>query len=387
MKTIYEGQIIPGPPIVPVPQSIPDDIVFLNVYNISPHRLTISLSGGYPDIYFPPFYYYEGLYLGVQGGTTLTVGENKSHARVITVTKVTADTGLSTLPGDLSIIGFRADENWQGKRPLIAGAISPTAGAGVATSIVNTGQPAQTAIVTANASGTVGNIRINNDGSLTIQLQDLGAAASVLSFVNGIGAGQATAIFGVQTDLSVSAYYGTIFKILADITAPLTPISSDGNGNLTVHQLKTAVSTVSSNQVCEILVDAVTSRQYQFTITTAGLFHIFESLSGFNLFELDPTIPAINIIGPLVLIAGRQESRGCGGKGKAVGAADIWGFWIPFQHDMTNTPSNVTLAQTTNTNVSTETTSNFSKSGFLLNLTATAAGAFSWTGTYTTVGN
>lgn len=346
----------------------------IRLYNFSPMTLRITIAGQTPIIpaemrdiiLIDPEWYWDGTF------------------SILPVLDLNQNLGISST---VYIVGYGAGEQIPGSDPApMTRTVSSTL---TATSVVNTGNPPSTPELTGNASGTTGQIIIYNDGSRTTELQNQGGAAIVEQYINGVGVGLASMLLGLQSNQAILTIWGTLGTLLADPNAPLTRIQSDGNGQLTAHIFKSAVSTVGGGpQVCIIMTDAVTSRTWELEIdATTGNWFILETVAAHRFVELDATNNKMILNGMMTMRAGQQETRNCSGRGKAAVAGDVWGFWISYQHDMTNTPSSVTLNQTLNTNVTTAAAIDVTKTGFRLELTATAAGNFVWEGTFSTVGN
>jgi hypothetical protein len=104
------------------------------------------------------------------------------------------------------------------------------------------------------------------------------------------------------------------------------------------------------------------------------------------LLNLDETSKLVT--GIHVLKSGIQEIGYFGLKGYSPNAGGVFhGVGVNFKHELTNSPSSVTLTVSENVNAQNITVSSISKYGFFIECDSVAVGAFKIRGTYLTVGN
>lgn len=107
---------------------LPSDCIYINLINMSPFKLSISMSGGALDEYIEPNAKKDNIYIGKQGGSGLTIAGNLQTTATAKVIAVGIPSGVTQTIGDLTILGKKVDENWQGVLPLTAGAVAPILG-------------------------------------------------------------------------------------------------------------------------------------------------------------------------------------------------------------------------------------------------------------------
>lgn len=242
-----------------------------------------------------------------------------------------------------------------------------------ANTLTNNNSPAATTVI--NTTSTIthsgGNTEYN-DGSRTTTLRSLGGGPltfeSLVADSSPTGINKAAAAYGYSGD-----------PTLTKLFALLTDTFSSGAG--TVYPVQMTEST--SGKTWELGVDS------------SGNLLLFNSTDSTTLKLASGAAPLLTLPGGLSVFAsqitrpaGVHQTGYAGGGGKAVTASDIWYFPIQYPMAGTNVATGATLTVATSTNCSAAVAaSSINKDGFLLQLTATAAGAFQWIGTYTTSGD
>jgi hypothetical protein len=228
VKTIFDGTFLPTQQL-PTKYQIEDDtIAVLNIYNLSPHWIYFSLSGGIPDIFLPSNYSVEGVSLErLTGMSSLSVGKNKGFIQSIKLTKIGTTSGNTNTLGYLQIQGFRKDENWQGVRPIVTGSLTPVSGYSVANAIVNQGNNPNTPIITANSNVVNGgSVSMDNSGNFADRVPGFAGIvgeASAISVVNG----------GSPQIATIGQYGGVLAALLQTMLNGQLPRLYSDAGNLT----------------------------------------------------------------------------------------------------------------------------------------------------------
>lgn len=248
-----------------------------------------------------------------------------------------------------------------------------------ASTVQNDGNVAGTVVVEATPSGAAGSqAKLTNDGEFLA-----GGGLFHISNAGIITAIPASAI--PQTALAAGYPASSLGggQVPAGVTIPAPQI---GAGNLPAGVIVGAAATLAS--VIGALDNGTGQLHSTVNVRGIALGYLDGAGNYHQVFGVDGA-GNVTTIAPPTLVAGIQETSGCGCQFTATAASQLFSVFVPFRCVMTNVPTSITLTPTSNVNqaASFPTAGFILKTGFLLTLRAAAVGTCNWWGTYTTVGN
>lgn len=292
------------------------------------------------------------------------VGNFDGHLDIMPVMDYT---GITSSSSALYLIGYGPGEKIPGNDPAaltrsITGAVDVTNPQEVVNTTNASGSPVVLAYPVTNSSIGFG---LNNDGTLTDTVLSKGASANAVSVTPGTGVLAANELFGDSGSSPSIAFFSGF------LTGKLN-------------------SAVSSTDVVQ-LVDSNSGKVWGITIDNTGNLYVHD-LTDSKVWTFSPagllTLPGgltVNDTHILRPTGTHQVGYACG---EGVATAGGQKFAYPCNHPMQGqsaaTGATLTVASSANC---TAAAVQFNARGFALELTSTAAGAFSWFGSYTTTGD